>query len=314
MLDANVLKIINSDGIFTNLGMLLSDQCKHSIKTAVFQGTDQSIFRDRREFSGSLFKQLNDVYAYLDRYHQTKATFHKLLRIDTRDYPEVALREALLNLIVHRDYAFSASALISVYSDRMEFVSIGGLMPGIELDDVMLGISVCRNQNLANVFYEKDLGPLFMLASVLIVALQLPLARFARRVGAVRILPVGFLFLSAAFASVAMFAPTAPPEGWLRLLPSVCFVTLLTLGQMLLVPSAKDLVPRFAEESTLGAHYGALATAGGIAVLAGNLLFGSLLDRALVPSTQAMLPWLLLALFPLCSALALNVICRPLRS
>ena len=96
------LKIINSDGIFTNLGMLLSDQCKHSIKTAVFQGTDQSIFRDRRDFSGSLFKQLNDVYAYLDRYNQTKATFHKLLRIDTRDYPEVALREALLNLIVHR--------------------------------------------------------------------------------------------------------------------------------------------------------------------------------------------------------------------
>lgn len=160
---------------------------------------------------------------------------------------------------------------------------------------------------------EKDLGPLFMLASVLIITLQLPLARFARRVGAVRILPVGFLLLSAAFASVAMFAPTAPPEGWLRLLPSVCFVTLLTLGQMLLVPSAKDLIPRFAEESTLGAHYGALATAGGIAVLAGNLVFGNLLDRALVPSTQAMYPWLLLALFPLCSALALNVICRPLK-
>ncbi|KAI3489663.1 hypothetical protein L1887_46718 [Cichorium endivia] len=160
---------------------------------------------------------------------------------------------------------------------------------------------------------EKDLGPLFMLASVLIITLQLPLARFARRVGAVRILPVGFLLLSAAFASVATFAPMTPPEGWLRLLPSVCFVTLLTLGQMLLVPSAKDLIPRFAEESTLGAHYGALATAGGIAVLAGNLLFGSLLDRALVPSTQAMYPWLLLALFPLCSALALKVICRPLR-
>ena len=124
---------------------------------------------------------------------------------------------------------------------------------------------------------------------------------------------MGFLLLSAAFASVATFAPMTPPEGWLRLLPSVCFVTLLTLGQMLLVPSAKDLIPRFAEESTLGAHYGALATAGGIAVLAGNLVFGSLLDRALVPSTQAMYPWLLLALFPLCSALALKVICRPLR-
>lgn len=160
---------------------------------------------------------------------------------------------------------------------------------------------------------EKDLGPLFMLASVLIIAFQLPLARVARRVGAVKILPVGFLLLSASFASVALFASTEPSEGWLRLLPSAIFVTLLTLGQMLLVPSAKDLIPHFAEESTLGAHYGALSTAGGIAVLAGNLLFGSLLDRALVPSAQAVYPWLLLALFPLCSAVALNIICRPLR-
>lgn len=160
---------------------------------------------------------------------------------------------------------------------------------------------------------EKDLGPLFMLASVLIIVLQLPLARFARNVGAVRILPVGFLLLSASFASVALFAATEPPEGWLRLLPSASLVTLLTLGQMLLVPSAKDLIPRFAEESTLGAHYGALSTAGGIAVLVGNLGLGSLLDKALVPSTEAIYPWLLLAVFPLCSAVVLSVICRPLR-
>lgn len=52
-----------------------------------------------------------------------------------------------------------------------------------------------------------------MLASVLIIVLQLPLARFARKVGAVRILPVGFLLLSAAFASVALFAATEPPEA-----------------------------------------------------------------------------------------------------
>lgn len=159
---------------------------------------------------------------------------------------------------------------------------------------------------------EKDLGPLFMLASVLIIAFQLPLARFARRVGAVRILPVGFLLLSAAFASVAMFAASVPPEGWLRFVPSICLVTLLTLGQMLLVPAAKDLIPCFADDSTLGAHYGALATAGGVAVLAGNLAFGHLLDAALVPSVQAIYPWLLLALFPLCSALAMVLICRPL--
>jgi ATP-dependent DNA helicase RecG len=90
-------------------------------------------------------------------HNQTRATFEKLLRIDNRDYPEVAVREALLNLLVHRDYAYRASALISIYTDRMEFVSIGGLMPGITLDDVMIGLSVCRNQNLANVFYRLQL-------------------------------------------------------------------------------------------------------------------------------------------------------------
>ncbi len=125
-------------------------------------------------------------------------------------------------------------------------------------------------------------------------------------------LPVGFLLLSASFASVALFAAAPPAEGWLRLMPAAGFVTLLTLGQMLLVPAAKDLIPLFAEESTLGAHYGALATAGGCAVLAGNLLLGHLLDQALIPSPQAVYPWLLLALFPLCSAVALRAICRPL--
>lgn len=151
------LKLLNNDGIYTNLGLLLSEQCKHTIKVAVFQGTDQSVFKDRREFSGSLFKQLNEVYEYIDIHNQTQSTFNKLLRIDTRDYPEDALREALLNLMVHRDYGFQASALISIYEDRIEFVSVGGIVSGIDLEDIMMGISVCRNQNLANVFYRLQL-------------------------------------------------------------------------------------------------------------------------------------------------------------
>ncbi|MBW9430198.1 MDR family MFS transporter [Atlantibacter hermannii] len=160
---------------------------------------------------------------------------------------------------------------------------------------------------------EKDLGPLFMLASGLIILLQLPMARFARRVGATRVVPAGFLLVSASFVSVALFATSTPPDNWLRLLPAACFVTLLTLGQMLLVPAAKDLIPRFAEHDTLGAHYGALSTAGGCAVLAGNILFGDRLDLALVPSAQAAYPWLQLAVFPFLSAIALFIICRPLR-
>ena len=151
------LKLLDQDDLYSNLGLLLSDQCAHTIKVAVFQGTDQTIFKDRREFTGSLMQQMNEVYDFIDFRNQTRATVEKLLRTDIRDYPEIAIREALLNLLVHRDYAFSASALISIYADRIEFISIGGLMPGLDLEDIMAGISVCRNQELANVFYRLHL-------------------------------------------------------------------------------------------------------------------------------------------------------------
>ncbi|MCD8077537.1 MAG: AAA family ATPase [Lachnospiraceae bacterium] len=151
------LGITSQDGIHTNLGLLLSDQCVHTIKAAVFEGTTQNEFKDRKEFTGSLLKQMNDVYEYIDFRNPVHSTFDKLRRIDQRSIPEVAVREALLNLLIHREYAFRASALISLYSDRIEFVSVGGLVSGVTLNDVMMGISVCRNMNLANVFYRLEL-------------------------------------------------------------------------------------------------------------------------------------------------------------
>ena len=151
------LHLVSTEGVYTNLGLLLSDQCVHTIKAAVFEGTDQSNFKDRHEFTGSLLKQLNDVYDMIDFRNATHAVFDKLIRNDIRDYPEEAVREALLNLLVHRDYSFRASSNISIYADRIEFISLGGLLPGVSLSDVMLGLSLCRNANLANVFYRLQL-------------------------------------------------------------------------------------------------------------------------------------------------------------
>lgn len=151
------LGLLTNDNMYTNLGLLLSDQCKHSIKAAVFQDTTQSQFRDRKEFTGSLFQQMDEVYEYIDFYNQVHSTFDGLYRIDKRDYPEIAVREALMNLLVHREYSFRASTLISVYSDRIELTSIGGLVNGISLNDIAIGISICRNPKLANVFYRLEL-------------------------------------------------------------------------------------------------------------------------------------------------------------
>ena len=136
------LGIMTHDGVYTNLGFLLSDQCVHTIKAAVFQGTTQNEFKDRKEFSGSLLRQMDEVYDYIDFRNQTHSSFQKLRRIDQRDYPETAVREALLNLLVHREYSFRASTFISLYMDRIEFTSIGGLVSGVTLKDVMMGISV----------------------------------------------------------------------------------------------------------------------------------------------------------------------------
>ena len=151
------LGIIKEDGTYSNLGLLLSDQCPHTIKAAFFEGSKKTVFRDRQEFSGSLFKQLEDAYAYLDRFNCIHGEIVGLERIDQRDYPPEAVREVLLNAMVHREYGISSSTLISIFDDRMEFVTIGGLVRSVSFDDIMLGVSALRNPKLANVFYRLKL-------------------------------------------------------------------------------------------------------------------------------------------------------------
>lgn len=149
------LGIINSDDeLYTNLATLLSDECEHTIKVAVFEGNDKKIFKDRKEFTGSLFKQLRTCYDYLELCNHTAATFEGLDRIDREDYPASALREALLNALVHRDYAFSGSIMINIFDDKIEFVSLGGLVSGLLKEDILRGVSQTRNKKLANVFYR----------------------------------------------------------------------------------------------------------------------------------------------------------------
>lgn len=151
------LRMIGEDGMYTNLAFLLSDQCAHSLKMAVFEGGRKSVFKDRLELSGSLLAQLDGAYEFIDRFNRTRAEFDGLDRIDRRDYPPEAVREALLNALVHRDYSFSAPTLISVFDDRIEFVSVGGLVKGLSMDDLRLGVSILRNPNLANIFYRLRL-------------------------------------------------------------------------------------------------------------------------------------------------------------
>ena len=143
---------------------------------------------------------------------------------------------------------------------------------------------------------EKSLGLLFALASTLIIVCQLPVSFLVRRVlGRTGALLIGFVLMSLAFAVVAMRPPGA--SG------AVAFVVLLIVGQMLVVPQAKGLVPALAGERRLGTYFGVLASAGGVAVLVGSTLGGALLEHGRVA-------WIVLALLPLAGACVLTTLAR----
>ena len=145
------------DGIYTNLALLLSDQCAHTTKIAVFSDDARTVFRDSKEFTGSIFKQFEDAVNYLALCNKTSSVIKGVIRTDKQDYPEEAIREALLNAIVHRDYSFSGSIIINVTDHKMEFISLGGRRPGQTPEDIRSGISQPRNKNLAEVFHRLRL-------------------------------------------------------------------------------------------------------------------------------------------------------------
>jgi len=148
------LGIIGADGLYTNLGLLLSDQCAHTIKFAVFNGTKKGEFRTRKEIEGSVLRHMRSAFDFLSLSNNLAAAVSGLDRVEQYDYPEIAVREAMLNAIIHRDYGFSGSIIVNQYDDRIEFISLGGLMPGLQAEDLFVGVSQPRNEKLANVFYR----------------------------------------------------------------------------------------------------------------------------------------------------------------
>ncbi|MEU9435117.1 MFS transporter [Streptomyces sp. NPDC048252] len=141
---------------------------------------------------------------------------------------------------------------------------------------------------------QAPLAWLFALSSLLVVTAQLPVTRWAgERIDLRRSMAAGLVLIAAGFAVVAVARP-AGRTGTAGLLPAACFVLLLTLGQMLLVPATRAWVTDLAEEGRLGLYTGALSSVSGLIVLLGSAATGTLLDAGLPPAV----PWLLLAAVP----------------
>lgn len=154
---------------------------------------------------------------------------------------------------------------------------------------------------------QAALGWLFALASVMVIAGQLPVTGWARRRSPAGAIVIGLALMSAAFLLVAVAVLLPTPPGLLAVWPAVGLVVLLTGGQMLAGPIAQDLVPRLAGERRLGAYFGVLSSAGGLAVLVGSTLVGSLLDPVVAPPV---VPWLVLAAVPVAGAVVIALLAR----
>lgn len=147
------LGLFDSEGTYTNLALLLSDQCPSTIRLAFFEGALENQLHDRLELGGSILRQYLDAFDFLNVFNRSNDKLSSANRGDFRDYPAEILREAILNAIVHRDYRVPTRTLARHYHDRVEIVSPGGLPNGLIVGELNLGVCAPRNPRLARIFY-----------------------------------------------------------------------------------------------------------------------------------------------------------------
>ncbi len=144
----HALHLTDTEGRYTNLALLLSEQCPFSIKVTLFNGCDKSSISHSSTIGGSILQQLVRSCTLIEKLTESR---------NTDSYPQDAVSEAILNAIVHRDYSYSGSTLVNIFDDRIEIVSLGGLPSGLSMEAVDMGISQPRYPNLADTLCRIEL-------------------------------------------------------------------------------------------------------------------------------------------------------------
>ena len=152
----NIMKnlfMLDNNGNYTNLALLLSDQNPYTVKVATYQSVNKTNFLDRKEFGGSLLEVYDKTLSYLKINSATYGLIDSSIREDIEEYPEFILREIILNSLIHRDYSTLTSNIINIYKDdSIEFISYGSLYGNITIEDVLAGLSTSRNPHLQSIF------------------------------------------------------------------------------------------------------------------------------------------------------------------
>ena len=128
-----------------------------AIQCGVFKGTTKEIFIDRREYSGLLWEQVEQAYQFVLRNIHMGAVFDGIYRQDVYEIPPDAIRELIINAVVHRSYLDHGNIQIAIYDDRLEITSPGKIPMGQTLERMKEGYSQIRNEALAYAFSYMNL-------------------------------------------------------------------------------------------------------------------------------------------------------------
>lgn len=155
----NNLDLYVSENQFNYVAHLLADENSVSIKVAKYAGTDKCELIENEEYGFcSLVKATHRV---LDKLNIENKTMTRITGAAEREQhrlvDERALREALINAIVHNDYSSEIPPVVEIYTDRIAITSYGGLVHGLSREEFLAGRSMPRNRELMRVFRDLDL-------------------------------------------------------------------------------------------------------------------------------------------------------------
>ena len=123
------------------------------IQCALFKGTVRDIFIDKKEFTGPIYRQVEDACQFVLRHINTGAVVEGIYRNDHYEVPLSAVREMIANAVVHRSYLDRSCIQVCIFDDRIEVLSPGMLYGGLDIETAKSGKSTCRNEAIAEAFH-----------------------------------------------------------------------------------------------------------------------------------------------------------------
>lgn len=147
----------SKDSKYNRAALIVSDSNPFISKAAIFQGLNTITFKDKKRFDGSIVKQIDEALSYIHLNNQIQVNITGDARREEQyAYPEEAVREALLNAYVHRNYTMTADIRIEMYDDRLEIFSPGSLPDGLTVEDIQQGANSKRNPILINALDKME--------------------------------------------------------------------------------------------------------------------------------------------------------------